>query len=101
MVLGHPQLAEPGSCCTETFIVLGPLRSRKQAESLASYMRTRFFRFLVSLRKVSQDAPKGTYLWVPLQTWDREWTDDDLFEKYDFGEDERRYVTEMIKEMPV
>lgn len=99
MVLGRPQVAEPGCCCTETFIVVGPLQSEDMATSLASYMRTRFFRFIVSLRKVSQDAPRGTYAWVPQQTWDRAWTDTDLDAKYGITDDEQVYIAEMVREM--
>jgi site-specific DNA-methyltransferase (adenine-specific) len=100
MVLGKPLISEPGSCCTETYIVVGPLKSKKEAESLASYMTTRFFRFLVSLRKVSQHAPRGTYMWVPQQSWDRTWTDEELYQKYQVTADEQVYIAEMIKEMP-
>jgi site-specific DNA-methyltransferase (adenine-specific) len=100
MVLGKPQIAEPKSCCTETFIVVGPLPDRAQAEAVASYMTTRFFRFLVSLRKVSQDAPKGTYLWAPQQAWNRTWTDEELYEKYEIAADEQSYIDEMIREIP-
>ncbi len=100
MVLGRPQIAAPGSCSTETFMVIGPLADEDECESVASYMLTRFFRFLVSLRKVSQDAPKGTYEWVPQQTWDRKWTDTELFEKYGISDDEQTYIAEMIREMP-
>ncbi len=99
MVLGKPVVAEPASCCTETFIVVGPLDTKAAAESVVSYMSTRFFRFLVSLRKVSQDAPRGAYRWVPQQSWDRRWTDEGLYEKYDIAEEEQAYIAEMIKEM--
>jgi site-specific DNA-methyltransferase (adenine-specific) len=100
MVLGRPQVAPPGSCSTETFILVGPLAGEAQCLSLASYMLTRFFRLLVSLRKVSQDAPKGTYEWVPQQSWDREWTDAELFTKYGITAEEQAYISEMIREMP-
>lgn len=100
MVLGKPIVSEPGSCCTETYIVVGPLESQEEADSLASYMTTRFFRFCVSLRKVSQDAPKSTYMWVPQQCWDRTWTDEELYGKYGITADEQAYIAEMIKEMP-
>jgi site-specific DNA-methyltransferase (adenine-specific) len=100
MVTGRPQIAGPGSCCTETFIVVGPVDSEAEAESMASYMRTRFFRFLVSLRKVSQDAPRGTYAWVPIQPWDRMWTDEELYDTYSITQDEQSLIAENIREMP-
>ena len=99
MVLSKPLIAEPGSVCTLTYIVIGPLDSERACQSVAAYLRTRFVRFLVSLRKPSQDAPKGVYTWVPQQKWDREWTDDDLYEKYDITAEEQTYITEMIRSM--
>jgi site-specific DNA-methyltransferase (adenine-specific) len=99
LVLSPPLVAAPGSVCTQTYIVAGPLGSKAEAESLDSYLRTRFLRFLVSLRKVSQDALRGVYTWVPLQTWDRTWTDEELYAKYGITEDEQAFIAERIREM--
>jgi site-specific DNA-methyltransferase (adenine-specific) len=38
MVLGKPSVAEPNSVCTQTWIVAGPLKSKKQAEIVARYL---------------------------------------------------------------
>lgn len=100
VVLGQPVVSEPGSCCTETYMVVGPVASEAEASSLQSYLRTRFLRLLVSLRKLSQDAPKGTYKFVPQQPWDREWTDEELYAKYGITEDEQEYIAAMVREMP-
>jgi site-specific DNA-methyltransferase (adenine-specific) len=100
MVLSKPLIAEPGSVCTLSYVVVGPLKSKQESESVASYMRTRFCRFLVSLRKPSQDAPRGVYTWAPQQIWDREWSDAELFAKYGISEGEQAYIAEMIREMP-
>ena len=37
---------------------------------------------MVSLRKITQDALRQTYYWVPIQNWNKEWTDKDLYQKY-------------------
>lgn len=100
IVLGQPVVAGPQTCCTETYMVVGPVESEAEGRSMASYMRTRFFRFLVSLRKVSQHAPRGTYAFVPQQTWDREWTDQELFEKYRISKEQQSFIKDMIREMP-
>lgn len=68
-VLGTPSVAEPNSVCTQTWIVAGPLKTKKQAEVVARYLQTSFVRCIVSLRKISQDAMKGVYRWVPVQDW--------------------------------
>ncbi len=100
MVLGPPIIAKPGSVCTQTYLTIGPLPSREAAESVESYLRTRFLRFLVSLRKISQDAMKSVYTWVPEQTWDREWTDAELYDRYGITAEEQAYIESRIREMP-
>jgi site-specific DNA-methyltransferase (adenine-specific) len=99
MVLGKPSVAEPNSVCTQTWIVAGPLESEIQAKSVARYLQTSFARFLVSLRKVSQDAMKGVYRWVPQQDWSQDWTDKLLYAKYDITEDEIAFIDSMIRPM--
>jgi site-specific DNA-methyltransferase (adenine-specific) len=99
MVLGRPLVSEPGSVCTLTYLVGGPLPGEAACESLSSYLRTRFARFLVSLRKASQDAPRGVYTWVPQQTWDREWTDDELYGRYRITDEEIAFIESMIRPM--
>lgn len=98
-VLGKPSIAEPNSVCTQTWIVAGPLKSKKQAEIVARYLQTSFVRFLVSLRKISQHAMKGVYLWVPQQDWSTKWTDETLYKKYGITKDEIAFIDRMIRPM--
>lgn len=96
-VLGKPEVAEPNSVCTQTWIVAGPLKSRKQAEVVCRYLQTSFARFIVSLRKISQDAMKGVYRWLPRQDWDRDWIDEALYKKYGITEDEIAFINRMVR----
>ncbi len=70
-----------------------------EANSLRSYFATRFFRFLVSLRKITQNAFRSTYEWVPVQLWNRDWTDKDLYNKYSLTADEIKYIESVIRPM--
>jgi len=99
MVLGKASVAEPNSVCTQTWIVAGPLKSKKQAEIIARYLQTSFLRFLVSLRKISQDAMKGVYRWVPQQNWNQDWTDEALYKKYGITKDEVAFINSVIRPM--
>ena len=99
MVLGKPSIAEPNSVCTQTWIVAGPFKSKMQAEIVARYLQTSFARFLVSLRKISQDAMKGVYRWVPQQNWNQDWTDEMLYQKYGITDDETTFINSMIRPM--
>ncbi len=99
LVLGPPLIARPGSVCTLTYVVAGPLKSKTEAESVEAYLKTRLLRFLVSLRKISQDAPRGVYTFVPQQTWDRTWTDELLYAKYGITKKEIEFINSMIRPM--
>ncbi len=99
LVLGPPIIGEPGSVCTQTYLVAGPLGSRAEAQSVKSYLRTRLARFLVSLRKPAQHVFRSMYRWVPVQPWDRTWTDADLYEKYGIAKDEIAFIESMIRPM--
>lgn len=68
--------------------------------SVDSYVRTKFVRFLVSLRKIGQDATRSTYSWVPQQAWEQNWSDADLYERYGLTEEEISFIESQVKEMP-
>ncbi len=97
-VLGKPWLSPPPSATTQTFLAFW-VASEDEARSLESYCRTRFFRHLVSLRKLTQHALRSTYSWVPTQTWDRQWTDEALYEKYRLTIEEIEYIEAVIRPM--
>ena len=97
-VLGKPLIVSSPSVCTQSFLFFH-VNSRKAANSLQSYYTTRFFRFLVSLRKITQDATHSTYVWVPMQTWDRTWTDEDLYSKYGITKKEQAYIESQVRSM--
>jgi site-specific DNA-methyltransferase (adenine-specific) len=99
LVLGPPLVASPQSVCTLTYVVAGPLGSKAEADNVYTYLRTRFARFLISLRKISQDAPRGVYGFVPQQSWDQTWTDDKLYEKYGLTAEEVAFIESMIRPM--
>ena len=98
MVLGPPQIAPCPSVCTQSFLFFF-VKTQEEAESIQSYYKTRFFRFLVSLRKITQHATHSTYTWVPMQSWDRTWNDEALYEKYDISKDEQAYIETLIRPM--
>ena len=97
-ILGQPWVGEPPSICTQSFLFVC-VDSRDEAESVTSYYRTRFLRFLVSLRKITQDTTRESYVWVPQQTWDRKWTDTALYKKYDITKDEIAFIESMVRPM--
>lgn len=98
-ILNVPIYGEPNSCCTQTYLVIGAFASKNRCNNVMSYIKTRFFRFLVLLKKPSQDAMRGVYEFVPQQNFDEEWTDEKLYKKYGLTEDEINFIESMIRPM--
>lgn len=96
--LSKPIVGEPGTACTESYIVAGVFDSEAEARNYAIYLRTRFARFLVSLRKFTQDAPKGVYAFIPDLPLDQAWTDAKLYERYGLSTDEVAFIESQVAE---
>ncbi len=99
-ILGEPVVAGPGSACTETYLVIGVCASEDEARNLAAYMRTRFVRFLVSLRKITQNITRDSYKFVPVLPMDRLWTDEALFKRYGIDDGQIAFIESLITERP-
>ena len=69
---------------------------------MRAYLATRFFRFMVFLKKITQDATARVYQLVPLQDFSGEpWTDEALYAKYGLSAEEIAFIEAMVKPMEV
>ena len=94
--LSKPIIAEPGTACTETYLVAGHFENEETADTYAKYLRTRFVRFLVSLRKATQHATRDVYSFVPDLPLDKEWTDAQLYKRYGLTKDEIAFIESQV-----
>lgn len=94
-----PIIAEPGMLCTETFVQIGPFDSKVIAENCLSYMRTKFFRVMVGLRKQDQGAGKDVYAYVPVpkEGFSEKWTDEKIINKYKIKAELVEYINSLFK----
>ncbi len=99
LVLGKPFFGDIGTCCAETYLVIGPFASKNICENVISYIKTKFFRFLVLLKKNTQHATSKVYQFVPLQDFSHPWTDAMLYEKYGLNQSEIDFIESMIRPM--
>jgi site-specific DNA-methyltransferase (adenine-specific) len=97
--VSKPITIGPGEACSETYVVAGRFNKKVEAENYAVYLQTRFARFLVSLRKVTQDATKDVYAFVPDVPLDRKWSDTSLYERYGLNGDEISYIESVVRPM--
>jgi site-specific DNA-methyltransferase (adenine-specific) len=98
-IIGKPIPGDINSCCTETYVVVGPFDSPETVANVISYIQTKLFRFLVMLKKTSQHAAASVYSFVPVQDFSHPWTDEELYKKYGITDDEIAFIDSMIKPM--
>lgn len=88
----NPILAAPGEICTETYLVFGPCAGKEEAENLCAYIQTKFFHFMLGLKKITQHTTSKVYEFVPMQDFSVAWTDELLYKKYGLTEEEIAYI---------
>lgn len=98
-IIGKPLYGAPNTCCTETYVLMGPFEDKINTENAMSYIRTKFFRFMVFLSKISQMASAKVYQFVPLQDFSEPWTDEKLYKKYNLSSEEIAFIESMIRPM--
>ena len=107
-IIGQGVVGAPKTICTETFLAIAPFSSGFEAKSVVTYCRTKFFRFMVGIRKL-KNMTRDTYKFVPMQNFtegsDINWSksveeiDAQLYAKYHLTDDEVRFIESMISPM--
>lgn len=108
-VINKAFYGKPGTACTETYLAIGAFSSKVEAENAVKYLATQFTRFLVFLRKITQDNTRDTYSFVPLQDFteggDIDWKapiaeiDKQLYKKYALTDKEKEFIEKMVRPM--
>lgn len=101
LVLGKPFYGAKGTCCSETYLVIGPFTSEDMCNNVIQYIKTKFFRFLILLIKNTQHATSKVYQFVPMQDFTESWTDEKLYDKYGLTPDEIAFIESMIRPMEI
>jgi site-specific DNA-methyltransferase (adenine-specific) len=96
-VFSKIDIIPPGSVCTETYLVIGAYENQEKANNLLNYMKTSFFRFLVSQFMYSHHLTKMTYDLVPILDMNVKWTDDLLADRYSINSQERDFILSKIR----
>jgi site-specific DNA-methyltransferase (adenine-specific) len=98
-IIGAPIVAGPNSACTETYLVVGAYTNDYEAKNLKAYIETKFFRFMLSLKKNTQDVNQGKFQFVPQMDMSQLWDDEKLYAYFGITSEEREFIESIIKEM--
>jgi len=93
------EVLPPGTVCTETYLVVDTTKTKREADNLFLYLKTKFVRFLVAQVASTQHISKSSFCFVPLQDFSKPWTDAELYKKYKLTKDEIAFIESMIKPM--
>ena len=89
----------PNVVVTETYIILGCFDEKREAENFTSYIKTKFVRFLVAQTLSSMHITNVNFQFVPIQDFNKGWTDEELYAKYGLTQEEIEYIESMIRPM--
>ncbi len=98
-VISRTAILPPGTICTETYLVIGSFSTEEQAKNLLVYMKTRFFRFLMSLLMYSHGITKDTFSFIPILGMNSKVTEAELYNRYELSPSEISYIESRIRIM--
>ncbi|WP_277259754.1 Eco57I restriction-modification methylase domain-containing protein [Olegusella massiliensis] len=107
--LSTPELLSSGDCTTDTYLSVGRFDTTTETENLAKYIKSKFARSLLGVKKVTQNTPPAVWAHVPLQDFtsdsDIDWSqsvadiDRQLYAKYGLNDEEIEFIETHVKEM--
>lgn len=98
-LLSEPIMAKDNEICTETYVVFGPFKTEKQMENCWSYVKTKFFRALLGIKKRDQNASASVYSLIPLIDFNIKYTDELLYKEFNLSEEDIKFIENSVKEM--
>ena len=107
--LVEPQTSIPGEGATDTFISIGFFSSDSESLNAIKYLKSKFCRTMLGVKKATQHTAKAVWEFVPLQDFtsnsDIDWSksiheiDLQLYRKYGLTADEINFIETNVKEM--
>ena len=94
-----PQVVQNDEVVTETYLVCATLDTLREAVNCCEYLKLKFPRFLLRLTYSSMNVNRANFVFVPNQDFNRSYSDEDLYKKYNLTEDEVAYIERLIRPM--
>jgi len=102
-------VAGPNIICTEMYLRIGAFDTKIECENCLKYIKTKFFRHLLQIRRFGLNMSQKIFSSIPLQDFtsksDIDWTkpiaqiNKQLYDKYKLDKNEREWIEGKIKEM--
>ncbi len=91
-------ILNPNEICSETYSVVHSFDNKEEAENFKEYLKTDFARYLVGLRKITQNVSRGTWSWLPLISSKKITTEKELFKMFSLSKSDVENIKKKVKE---
>lgn len=107
--IASPFIGKPKDGSTETYLSIGKFDNKLEADNVIKYIKTKFVRAMLGVKKSTQANTPEKWQYVPLQDFtnksDIDWSksiaeiDKQLYKKYDLDDKEIEFIETHVKEM--
>lgn len=98
-ILSRMEILKPGEICTQSYLIVCPCQTEREARNVYSYLRTKFVRFLILQTLSGMNISTNNFRFVPWLDFSKSWTDEELFTRYGLTETEIQFIDDLIKNM--
>lgn len=97
-VISKSDVLKPYEACTQSYLILGPIFTENEAVNLCNYLKLKFVRFLMNISVTGMSITDTTFRYVPIQDFNKSYTDEELYQKYNLSNQEIEYIENLIKD---
>ena len=95
-VLSTSLILPPKHICTDSYLMVGPFKNKKTTENFLNYMRTKFFRYLLSQATTGIQFTREKFRFIP-KLDDYDVTDEELYSMFKLSKEETNEIETTIK----
>ncbi len=98
-VLSRMEVLKPGQICSQSYLTICPQKTEVEAQNVYKYLRTKFVRFLILQTLAGMNLSINNFKFVPWLDFNKVWTDEDLYSKYEISDEEIEFIDSVIRPM--
>jgi site-specific DNA-methyltransferase (adenine-specific) len=96
-VLSRTEVIQPEHVCTDSYLIIGQFQTEVEANNLLGYLKTSFARFLLLQAVTSINLSSDKFNFVPKLDFNKTWSDELLFKKFDLSTEEIVFINQTIR----
>lgn len=98
-IIGRVFIVPPRAVCTGTFVIVDTFDTQEEAEKLVTYLKKPIIRFLIGLRKNSQNVTCSKFYYVPYgEAW-LDMSDEDWVRTLRLTKEEQEFIASLVAPM--